>query len=772
MDTGFNAEPVERGEALRKRYGGGGGGGGRGGAAPPVSGRVDPFVPRSEHSPRELRSWAKRTGFVSDYSNEVGSTSASEKFEPLERNNLHQGSSPKIEIDPILGRLRNNRGNEIQPASHGVATTTRTENVNGNSNGDGNGVALGIGRRGNENEPVLAMAPDGERKVGLRGNGNANANGMVNRDGNGHGTSVVAPVPEQKEEEDVEGDVAQGDFKVNLYPEGEEPVDGGGWPGPEELKCRLTENPGFVYLFYYGLQHYLSLAGSLVLIPIVMVPAMGGTDKDTATVISTMLFLSGITTILHSYFGTRLPLVQGSSFVYLAPALVIANAQEYRNLTEHKFKHIMRELQGAIIIGSMFQSLLGFSGLMSLLLRLINPIVVAPTVAAVGLAFFSYGFPQAGTCIEISIPLIALVLIFTLYLRGISIFGRHLFRIYAVPLSAIIIWIYASFLTAGGAYNYKGCDPNIPSSNILLDACRKHAYTMKHCRTDVSNALSTAAWVRIPYPLQWGVPIFSFRTCIIMIIVSLVATVDSVGTYRTTSLQVNLRSPTPGVVSRGIALEGFCSILAGIWGSGTGSTTLTENMHTIDITKVGNRRVVELGAAFLILFSFMGKVGALLASIPLALAASILCFMWALTVALGLSTLQYCQSTSFRNTAIVGVSLFLGMSIPSYFQQYQPESILILPSYLVPYAAASNGLFHSGFKQLDFAINALMSMNMVVTMLVAFILDNTVPGSQQERGVYVWSRAEDFTADPSLPSEYSLPKKFAWCCCGLKCLGV
>lgn len=33
-----------------------------------------------------------------------------------------------------------------------------------------------------------------------------------------------------------------------------------------------------VPLIYYGLQHYLSLVGSLVLIPLVMVPAMGGTD--------------------------------------------------------------------------------------------------------------------------------------------------------------------------------------------------------------------------------------------------------------------------------------------------------------------------------------------------------------------------------------------------------------------------------------------------------------------------------------------------------------
>lgn len=33
-----------------------------------------------------------------------------------------------------------------------------------------------------------------------------------------------------------------------------------------------------VPVIYYGLQHYLSLAGSLVLIPLIMVPAMGGTD--------------------------------------------------------------------------------------------------------------------------------------------------------------------------------------------------------------------------------------------------------------------------------------------------------------------------------------------------------------------------------------------------------------------------------------------------------------------------------------------------------------
>ncbi|KAK3211153.1 hypothetical protein Dsin_015859 [Dipteronia sinensis] len=721
--------------------------------------KIEPFVPRTDHfNPRELRSWAKKTGFVStNFSGETSTSSVSNKFDSagfdVERGIEHNrggGSSPKIEIDPILGRTKPPRGLEIEPDS------SSGHEVRRNDNGGVLGFRDGPGRI--RNEPVLVDKVD-ER---LNGNGVTRVNGTRNEAVNGgvNEVPVVNHVGHKKDEEKFERDV-----QIDMYPGGEEAAHGG-WGGQSEMRLGLRDNPGYAPLMYYGLQHFLSLAGSVIFIPLIIVPAMGGKDKDTATVISTMLLLTGITTILHSYFGTRLPLVQGSSFVYLAPALVIINSREFRNLTEHKFRHIMRELQGAIIVGSIFQSILGFSGLMSLLLRLINPVVVAPTVAAVGLAFFSYGFPQAGSCVEISIPQILLVLLFTLYLRGVSIFGNRLFRIYAVPLSVMIVWIYAFFLTAGGAYDYKGCSPDIPSSNILADACVKHVYTMKHCRTDVSSAWRTAAWVRIPYPLQWGIPIFHLRTSMIMIIVSLVATVDSVGTYHTTSLLVNSKPPTPGIVSRGIALEGFCSILAGLWGSGTGSTTLTENVHTINITKVASRRAVELGAVILILFSFIGKIGAILASIPQALAAAILCFMWALVVAMGLSTLQYTQSASFRNITIVGVSLFLGLSIPAYFQQYQPESSLILPSYLVPFSAASNGPMHSGSTQLDFAINALMSMNMVVTLLVALVLENTVPGSRQERGVYIWSRAEDMATDTSMQEDYSLPRKcsrlFCW----------
>lgn len=98
-----------------------------------------------------------------------------------------------------------------------------------------------------------------------------------------------------------------------------------------------------------------------------------------------------------------------------------------------------------------------------------------------------------------------------------------------------------------------------------------------------------------------------------------------------------------------------------------------------------------------------GKVGAILASIPLAMAAAILCFMWAFIVALGLANLQYSQAASFRNVIVVGISLFLGLSVPAYFQQYNSETSLILPSYFVPYAAASDGPVHTGSQQVSYS---------------------------------------------------------------------
>jgi ABC-type transport system involved in cytochrome bd biosynthesis fused ATPase/permease subunit len=50
----------------------------------------------------------------------------------------------------------------------------------------------------------------------------------------------------------------------------------------------------------------------------------------------------------------------------------------------------------------------------SIYFRFINPVVISPTVAAVGLSFFSYGFAKIGTCIEMGILQLLMVVIFAL----------------------------------------------------------------------------------------------------------------------------------------------------------------------------------------------------------------------------------------------------------------------------------------------------------------------------------------------------------------------
>jgi xanthine/uracil permease len=55
-------------------------------------------------------------------------------------------------------------------------------------------------------------------------------------------------------------------------------------------------------------------------------------QEETAKVVSTVLLVSGLTTLLHISFGSRLPLIQGPSFVYLAPVLAIINSPELQAL--------------------------------------------------------------------------------------------------------------------------------------------------------------------------------------------------------------------------------------------------------------------------------------------------------------------------------------------------------------------------------------------------------------------------------------------------------
>ena len=106
-----------------------------------------------------------------------------------------------------------------------------------------------------------------------------------------------------------------------------------------------------------------------------------------------MFFVSGITTILQTTYGNRLPIVQGGTFSFLAPTFAICGMA---SLAEVGWEVRMQHVQGAVIAGAIFEIIIGVSGLVGKILRFVGPITIAPTIALIGLSLFKFGAPTAG----------------------------------------------------------------------------------------------------------------------------------------------------------------------------------------------------------------------------------------------------------------------------------------------------------------------------------------------------------------------------------------
>ena len=92
--------------------------------------------------------------------------------------------------------------------------------------------------------------------------------------------------------------------------------------------------------------------------------------------------------------------------------------------------------------------------------------------------------------------------------------------------------------------------------------------------------------------------------------------IESVGDYYACARLSGAPTPTAKTVNRGIGFEGIGCLIAGIFGSGNGTTSYSENIRAIGLTKAGSRRVIQCGALIMIVLAIFGKFGALFATIP------------------------------------------------------------------------------------------------------------------------------------------------------------
>ncbi|KAF4390359.1 nucleobase-ascorbate transporter 3 [Cannabis sativa] len=497
----------------------------------------------------------------------------------------------------------------------------------------------------------------------------------------------------------------------------------------QQLHYCIHSNPSWPIAVILAFQHYIVMLGSIVLVTNTLVPRMGGDSGDKARVIQTLLFVAGINTLIQTMMGSRLPTVMTASFAFTLPVLSIINDVSGREFQdEHqRFRYCMRTIQGSLIVSSFISMILGFSRAWGNLTRLFSPIVIVPLVSVVGLGLFARGFPLLANCVEIGLPMLIFLVISQQYLKRIHSTAHQILERFALLFCIALVWAFAAILTVAGAYN------NVKQQTKLS------------CRTDRSFLMSSAPWIRIPYPFQWGTPIFKASHVFGMMGAALVASAESTGTLFAASRLSGATAPPAYVLSRSIGLQGVGMLIEGIFGAAVGNTASVENVGLLGLTHIGSRRVVQISTAFMFFFAIFGKFGAFFASIPLPIFAAIYCVLFGIVAASGISFIQFANCNSMRNLYVLGLSLFLGISIPQYF--------------VMSTASDGHGPVKTDGGWFDDILNTIFSSPPTVAMIVGTLLDNTLEAKYaiDDRGIPWWRPFQSKKGDVRNEEFYSLP---------------
>ncbi|KAK4747305.1 hypothetical protein SAY87_026342 [Trapa incisa] len=493
----------------------------------------------------------------------------------------------------------------------------------------------------------------------------------------------------------------------------------------------ITSPPPWPEAILLGFQHFLVMLGTTVIIPTALVPQMGGRNEEKAKVICTLLFVAGVNTLLQTLFGTRLPAVMGASYTFVPTTISIILAGRFSDDADpvDRFKSTMRAIQGSLIVASTLQIVLGFSGLWRNVTRFLSPLSSVPLVALAGFGLYELGFPGVAKCVEIGLPELILLVFVSQYLPHVIHSGKNLFDRFAVIFCVVVVWIYAHLLTVGGAYN---------------GSPRK---TQVSCRTDRSGLIDAAPWIRVPYPFQWGPPSFDAGEAFAMMMASFVTLVESTGAFIAVSRSASATPLPPSVLSRGVGWQGVGILVSGLFGTGNGCSVSVENAGLLALTRVGSRRVIQISAGFMIFFSILGKFGAVFASIPVPIVTALYCIFFAYVGAVGVSFLQFCNLNSFRTKFILGFSVFMGLSVAHYFNDYT-----VLNGY---------GPVHTSARWFNDMVNVPFSSEPFVAGCLAYFLDNTLhkkdSAIRKDRGKHWWDKFRSFKGDTRSEEFYSLP---------------
>ncbi|NXV93201.1 S23A3 protein, partial [Calonectris borealis] len=440
------------------------------------------------------------------------------------------------------------------------------------------------------------------------------------------------------------------------------------------------------------------------------------------------LFACGISTVLQTTLGSRLPLVQIPSFEYLVPAMVLSShlSPAYTHIASLQnslpgtavastcpaphcavagsWTASLREVSGAVLISGLVQLALGMSGMCGWAARHCGPMVLAPSLSIIGLSAYKEAAFFCSTNWGVALLLMLLAVTFSQHLGSCRL-----------PFCA---WPQAR----GGSM--EPFVPTLRTFSVLLPfvgvcivcAILSHlripweSLDLAMAQLSWSNSTFHAPWLRVPYAGEWGWPLLTRRALAVGIAMAIGCSMNSVGCYVLCGRLLQAPPLPSHACNRGLCTEGLGSLLAGLLGTPGGTAASIANACATGLTQAGSRPSVQVSALVCVVLGMSPRLAGLLTRIPLAVHGGVLCVTYAVAVGTGISYFQYADIDSGRNIFIVGFAMFMALLVPRWL------------------GTAPAHLATGSWVPLDLLFLSLLMVPVFLTGFLSFFLENTVSG--------------------------------------------
>ncbi len=349
-----------------------------------------------------------------------------------------------------------------------------------------------------------------------------------------------------------------------------------------------------------GVQFLFVAFGATVLVPLLI-----GIDPATA------LFTAGLGTfIFHFVTKGKVPIFLGSSFAFIAP--IIAATKQWG------LQGTLAGLTAVSLVYFAVSALVRWQG-RRLLDRIFPPVVIGPVIILIGLSLSGSAVNMAKDCWPLAfVSLLTAIAVLT--------FCRGMMKL--VPIISGVVVGYAVALCMGKV-DFSG----VAAASWL--ACPVHFDTITH---------------------------FSLSPFLYMIPVAIAPVLEHIGdVYVVGAVAGKDFVKDPGL-HRTMLGDGLACLASALLG-GPPETTYSEVTGAMSITKITSPAVIRISAATAICFSVVGKLSALLQSIPQAVLGGIMLLLFGTIASVGVQNLvqNKVDMNDTRNIIIISVMLTMGL---------------------------------------------------------------------------------------------------------------